>query len=139
LKSYCVDYLQRYLDSSNCIAVKSLAEKYEIQKLAAKATTFFEQNLNSVLLENPDMLNYDEQDMFDIISKYEESIKPDTYFSLIVRWTSHKPEQRERFFDSLFKLVSVNELDVSKVECMIDHNPFFKRSEKCLFLVLNEL
>jgi hypothetical protein len=120
------------------VAVKALSEKYEIPKLAIKAAAFFEQHLNTVLQENPDVLDYDEQDMFDMISKCEESIKPDTYFSLIVRWTNHKLEQRERFFDSLFKLVSVRELDIAKVERMIDFNPLFG-SEKCLYVVLNEL
>ncbi|KAI6175659.1 Zinc finger, C2H2 type [Aphelenchoides bicaudatus] len=138
LKSYCIDYLQRNLDASNCVGVKLLSEKYEIPKLAIKASTFFEQNLNIVLHENPDVLDLDEQDMFDMISKYEEAIKPDTYFSLIVRWTNHKLEQRERFFDNLFKLISVRELDIAKVECMLDFNPLFQ-SEKCLYIVLNEL
>lgn len=80
LKSYCIDYLNRFLDSSNCLAVKTLSEKYEIPKLAAKATAYFEQNLNIVLQDNSDILELDAQDLFDIISKYDERIKPDNYF-----------------------------------------------------------
>ncbi|KAI6236316.1 hypothetical protein M3Y95_00144400 [Aphelenchoides besseyi] len=142
LKSYCVDYLQRYLDTANCLAVKSLAEKYEITKLVVKATKFFEENLNSVLEENPDVLEWNETELFDTISKYEESmsIKPDTYFSLIVRWINHRCEQRERYFESLFKnMVNIGELNIERVEQMIDFNPFFRQNEKPLFVVLNEL
>lgn len=77
-----MDYLQRFLDTANCVAVKNLSAKYEIPKLETKATTFFEENLNAVLEDNPDVLEWNETDLFDTISRYEESqsIQPNTYF-----------------------------------------------------------
>ncbi|PSN51079.1 hypothetical protein C0J52_01507 [Blattella germanica] len=40
LKSYCAEYLDRYLDISNCLSVKEMAEKYNMPALLKAATLF---------------------------------------------------------------------------------------------------
>jgi hypothetical protein len=58
LKNYCAEYLDRYLDAVNCLAVKELAAKYNMPGLLKNACDYLEANINRCLLESTDILDY---------------------------------------------------------------------------------
>lgn len=58
LKNYCAEYLDRYLDAANCITVKELGEKYNMPGLVKNASLYMELNIDYVLAESSDVLEY---------------------------------------------------------------------------------
>jgi len=52
LKSYCAEYLDRYLDITNCLSVKEMAEKYNMPALSKASTLFVQVHLNKVILQD---------------------------------------------------------------------------------------
>jgi len=52
LKGYCAEYLDRYLDITNCLSVREMAEKYNMPALSKAATLFVQVHLNKVILQN---------------------------------------------------------------------------------------
>lgn len=58
LKFYCAEYLERYLDLSNCLAVKDMADKYNMPLLSKLATGFIQSHLHEVL-SSSEILNLD--------------------------------------------------------------------------------
>lgn len=49
LKSYCAEYLERYLNLSNCLSVKDMADKYNMPALSKLAAIFIETHLDDVM------------------------------------------------------------------------------------------
>lgn len=58
LKLYCAEYLERYLDLSNCLTVKDMADKYNMPLLSKLAATFI-QNHRDEVLTNSEILELD--------------------------------------------------------------------------------
>lgn len=79
LKHYCVEYLEKNLDASNCLTVKSLAEKYQYPKLFSKASDYFEKHIETVLSQNLDLLALSFNEVSLLLSKYKSSIQEDTF------------------------------------------------------------
>lgn len=74
--------MERYIDLANCISVKELAIKYNLQELLKKTLDFFDSNINGCLMESPDILNFSIYQLRAIIMdpKHREIIKPDVHF-----------------------------------------------------------
>jgi len=49
LKAYCAEFLERYLDVSNCLHVRQIAEKFQLPSLVKAAIEFVQNNLGEVI------------------------------------------------------------------------------------------
>lgn len=49
LKNYCAEYLDRYLDVTNCLSVKEMAEKYNMPALSKHATLYVQIHIHDVM------------------------------------------------------------------------------------------
>lgn len=57
LKTYCAEYLDRYLDVTNCLSVREMSEKYNLQALLKAATLFVQVNINKIVYQD-EILNF---------------------------------------------------------------------------------
>ncbi|CAD5226963.1 unnamed protein product [Bursaphelenchus xylophilus] len=139
IKNHCLDYLERNLDASNCLTIKTLAENYAVQKLINKSIDYFKRNIDTILLHNTDILSMPFKDVKLLLQRYENHIHPDIAFGLIVRWVNHDLPKREHHFGHMTKRTDISKVTVTKLESILDFNPFFMHSERSLYILLTEM
>ncbi|CAD6194603.1 unnamed protein product [Caenorhabditis auriculariae] len=141
LKSYCSEYLDRYLDAANCLSVRLLASKYNLPNLLKSASDYFEVNINRCLLESIDILQYSPQQLLEIISdpKYCDVITPDTHLKLISRWAGEDVHRREMAFRQLLEGCQVADVNEDTLDFLLDYSPLFSKSQSSRFLLLSTM
>ncbi|MFH4977660.1 hypothetical protein AB6A40_004369 [Gnathostoma spinigerum] len=141
LKNYCAEYLQRYMDASNCLAVKELAQKYNLPNLLKSACDYFDININRCLLESTDILEFSLPQLNCLLQepKYRNIISPDAHLKLIARWVGHNPEQRDSLFKEMLNACPFSLVQPSTFEYLLDYSPFLTTAQFSRFTLLQAM
>lgn len=135
LKSYCAEYLERYLDLSNCLSVKDMAEKYNLPGLQKNAAVFIQNHIVEV---------FDQSEILEIASgKLELLLKDKQYvipqhvmLSFICKWVEHNISKRENDLRLLLTFVTWDSIDRQYIENLAKTCSLFQRNPKCMYLLL---
>jgi len=139
LKQQCVKFLALELSPSTCPQIYHLAVKYNCQELAKKAESYILKNF-SLMKEQFEFMYMDVHQLGDVISSDELVVGgEDEVFEAIVTWVNYDANQRERYFDDLFKRVRLWSLTVDYVENLITTNAYVNRSNFSKSAVLERL
>ncbi|KDR16311.1 myoneurin-like [Zootermopsis nevadensis] len=138
LKSYCAEYLDRYLDITNCLSVKEMAEKYNMPALSKAATLFVQVHLNKVILQD-EILTCSLPKIEAFFSDKAWSVPQNAILGLITRWINYDVNLRERHMKTLLMFVNWNTLDGAAISEHIDREPLYSNSEISLYLILQAL
>ncbi|VDM95885.1 unnamed protein product [Thelazia callipaeda] len=138
VKNYCAEYLDRYMDSANCLSVKELALKYNLPALFKSACEFFDMNINRCLLESTDVVEFSLPQLNALLSepKYANSVSPDVHLKLIVRWIGHNPVQRDSFFKEMLAACSFESVQSATLEYLLDYSPFLINSQSARYTLM---
>ncbi|VDK87426.1 unnamed protein product, partial [Litomosoides sigmodontis] len=138
VKNYCAEYLDRYMDSANCLSVKELALKYNLPALLKSACDFFDLNINRCLLESTDIVEFSLAQLNALLSepKYANSISPDIHLKLIVHWIGHNPTQRDSLFKDMLAACSFASVQSSTLEYLLDYSSFLINSQAARYTLL---
>lgn len=132
LKNYCAEYLDRYLDVTNCLTVKDLAEKYNMPGLMKNATLYVETHANQIFTESQELL---EHNLFKYQSLFNDKsldISSETQLLSILRWCSFKFDERETNFKQLLNNnVDFRRLDKRSVAQILDASPWLNCRNDC--------
>ncbi|CAB3409951.1 unnamed protein product [Caenorhabditis bovis] len=139
LKLYCTEYLDRYLDAGNCLAIINLATRYNVPSLLKTASDYFDVNVNRCLLEALDIGTYNYPQLIKLIQdpKYVDVITADTYLKLIVRWVGEEQSTRELSFRHLVERVNFRELSQETLDFLLDYSPLLAKSPPSRYLILH--
>ncbi|XP_014678722.1 PREDICTED: serendipity locus protein H-1-like [Priapulus caudatus] len=138
LKSYCAEYLDRYLDVTNCLSVKELAEKYNMPALVKNATHFLHSNVAEIL-EHGEVLALAAPKIETLLSDKNVVVDQERLIRFIVRWIKHDVGTRDRDIRALLALVSWKRVPDGFVVRQLERDPLFKESPRCLFMTLQAL
>ncbi|XP_063218012.1 uncharacterized protein LOC134528370 isoform X2 [Bacillus rossius redtenbacheri] len=138
LKSYCAEYLDRYLDVTNCLTVREMAEKYNMPALSKAATVFVQVHVNKVIQQD-ELLNSTFTKIESFLSEKSWSLPPSGVLSLVARWVGRDVASRERNMRALLTFVDWNGVDGVLVSEHVDREPLYSSSEACLYFVLQAL
>uniref|UniRef100_A0A915B6E5 EOR-1 n=1 Tax=Parascaris univalens TaxID=6257 RepID=A0A915B6E5_PARUN len=141
VKNYCAEYLDRYMDSSNCLAVKELALKYNLPALLKSACDFFDVNINRCLLESTDIVEFSLAQLSALLTepKYANAISPDVHLKLIVRWVGHSASHRDSLFKEMLSCCSLSLVQPATLEYLLDYSPFLANSLSSRFALLQAM
>ncbi|KAJ9590612.1 hypothetical protein L9F63_016382, partial [Diploptera punctata] len=138
LKSYCAEYLDRYLDISNCLSVKEMAEKYNMPSLLKAATLFVQVHLSKVIQQD-EILSCSLPKIEAFLTDKAWTVPQNAILSLITRWINHDIRSREHHMKTLLTFVDWNTLDGAVITTHIDCEPLYSASELSLFSILQAL
>ena len=69
----CENFLQDNITGSNCITIRSLARKYNLQNLLKKAEQFLSDSL-LLIADNEDFMECNQEELTDIIDKRNQTV-----------------------------------------------------------------
>lgn len=126
LKNYCAEYLDRYLDTSNCLSVRELAEKYNMPGLAKNAVTFASANIDRLAMESEEFLDFALIKFQQFVEEFsgsmtisfpstsQNAMSPIGRLVFVLRWCLRDFDQRENQFKRL--LTETGCLDCRKID-----------------------
>ncbi|ODM92105.1 Zinc finger and SCAN domain-containing protein 2 [Orchesella cincta] len=138
LKTYCAQYLERFLDCENCLQMKEIGEKFNVQSLAKGATTFVQTHLAEVI-NHEVMMELSPKQVESFVTEKAWSIPQETAVKFMSRWVYHDQINRERDFKQLLLNMEWTTMDPNVIVEFIDQEPLFGTSERSFYYVLHSL
>ncbi|KAK7794362.1 hypothetical protein R5R35_007243 [Gryllus longicercus] len=138
LRNYCAEYLDRYLDITNCLSVREMAEKYNMPSLMKAATLFIQVNVTKVIFQE-EILYCPLRKIEAFLSEKSWSVPHSMLLGLIARWVMQDVNVRERSMRALLTFVDWHAVDGNAITEHIDREPLYSTSELSLYFVLQSL
>ncbi|XP_050737947.1 uncharacterized protein LOC127009179 isoform X2 [Eriocheir sinensis] len=141
LKEHCAEYLERYLDASNCLTVRDMATKYNLKALEKTTGNFIQTHLSEIV-EGDEVLEMSLTRLEDFLRSPSWHLHEDQTLLLVTRWVHHCPKSRERNLRSLLTWVQWSHLNPETPIHLIRTHPLYTSSSHLalffLFDALNE-
>lgn len=138
LKSYCAQYLERFIDCENCLHMKEIGEKFNVPSLAKAATSFVQTHLAEVI-NHEVMMDLSAKQVETFVIEKAWSIPQDVAVKFMSRWVFHDQVNRERDFKQLLLNMEWTTMDPNVIVEFIDQEPLFGTSERSFYYVLHSL
>lgn len=141
LRTACSRFLQKQLDSANCIGIRSFAAMYSCEELEQSASDYLNQHFLSVI-------NYDEflQLKFDKVINLLNSDKiqvrsEENVYDALENWLYHEFDKRIQYVPEILKCIRFPLLSLEFLQYKVYSASFIKSSTNCQLIlaeVMNE-
>lgn len=135
LKDFCGEFLKKKLNLSNCVAVHSLAHMYSLNQLALKAQDMIRRNFHKVI-QDEEFYTLPFHLVRDWLSDSEITVdSEEILFETVLKWVQKNPEERERYFEDLFKLLRLSQMKPTYLTRHVKSERLVSSNENCVKLV----
>ncbi|XP_022799966.1 kelch-like protein diablo [Stylophora pistillata] len=138
LKETCAEFLMISLKPSNCLWIQVFAKRYNHELLYEAATEYICNNLSSIWKTN-EFLCFDFIDVEELICGERLVIKTqrgeEEVFEGIRAWVKHDSENRENFFEDLFRHVRLSAMSIQFISEFIECDELVTQSHDSQSLV----
>ena len=142
LRELCAEFLIISLKPSNCLSTQMLADRYRHELLFEAATDYTCNNL-SAIWHTEEFVSLDIAEVKELFSGERLAIKTqkgeEEVFEGIKAWVKHDFENRESYFDELFRFVRLSAMSINFILDVISRDEFVSRSHECHTLVTKVL
>lgn len=138
LKDYCSEYLERYLEVSNCVSVKEMADKYIMPSLLKCCSSFIKNNIEDVMKQN-ELLESPISLVEAFLSDDAWTIPQSALLPFVTNWVLQDVPGREQHTRKLLTFVDWTSMDQQAITEHVDRDPLYPRSEVALYAVLQAL
>lgn len=138
LKTYCAQYLERFIECENCLQMKEVGEKFNVQSLIKAATHYVQSHLGEVI-NHEVMMDLSSKQVEAFVTEKAWSIPQDVAVKFMSRWVFHDQTNRERDFKQLLLNMEWTTMDHNVIMEFIDQEPLFGTSERSFYYVLQSL
>ncbi|KAM4691727.1 kelch-like protein 11 [Rhinophrynus dorsalis] len=135
LKEFCGEFLKKNLNLSNCVAIHSLAHMYTLNQLALKSADMIRRNFFKVI-QDDEFYTLPFHLVRDWLSDPEITVdSEEILFEAILKWIQKNPDERERYFEELFRLLRLSQMKPTYLTRHVKPERLVAGSETCLKLV----
>ncbi|XP_040981239.1 kelch-like protein 11 isoform X3 [Aquila chrysaetos chrysaetos] len=135
LKEFCGEFLKKKLNLSNCVAIHSLAHMYSLNQLALKAQDMIRRNFHKVI-QDEEFYILPFHLVRDWLSDSEITVdSEEVLFETVLKWVQKNPEERERYFEDLFKLLRLSQMKPTYLTRHVKSERLVSSNEACVKLV----
>ncbi|KAL4084271.1 hypothetical protein QTP88_028096 [Uroleucon formosanum] len=99
----CADFLQKQLDPTNCLGIKSFADLHNCTELLAKSEKFIKEHYLKVV-KSEDFLSLSVEDMFKLVFCNDRN-EPEQIYESVIIWISHDKLGRKHYLKQLMEHV----------------------------------
>lgn len=113
LTDLLIKFLYLQIDIYNCIQIEQLATLYSLETLRRTTLQYIVDHF-MCLYEKNLFVHLNEHTLMEVLSDDNLDIPKEEYvFLTIVQWVNHRPNEREQYFQSLFKFIRLNSISDS--------------------------
>ncbi|XP_026872191.2 kelch-like protein 11 isoform X2 [Electrophorus electricus] len=135
LKDFCGEFLKRKLSLTNCVAVHSLAHMYTLDQLALRAADMIRRNFHKVI-QDEEFYTLPFHLVRDWLSDAEITVdSEEVLFDAVVKWVRKNGEEREKYFEELFRLLRLPQIKPTYLTRVVKNEPLVARNAACLQLL----
>ncbi|RZF40576.1 hypothetical protein LSTR_LSTR013290 [Laodelphax striatellus] len=128
-------FLERHMDSSNCLGIHCFAEQHACSDLQTKAKSYALQNFLEVC-QYEEFLSLLPMKLVELTSNDNlVAEKEEAVFLAVARWLNHKPDERKVDFDKILETVRLPLLSPYFLHDCVENMPVVKQSPSCCQLV----
>ncbi|XP_034717368.1 kelch-like protein 11 [Etheostoma cragini] len=139
LKNFCGEFLMKKVNLSNCVAVHSLAHMYTLDQLAQGAAKTIRRNFHKII-RNEEFFTLPFHLIRDWLSDSGITVDSEQeLFEAIVKWVHQNAEEREKYFDELFRLLRLPQISPTYLTRVVRKEPFVANNAACQQLVSDAL
>ncbi|XP_015916845.2 uncharacterized protein [Parasteatoda tepidariorum] len=135
LKNYCAEYLDRYLDPSNCLTVREMAEKYNLPVLHKNASAFIHNHIVEVFDQN-EILEFTISKLEAFFKEKQCLIPQHVLLNFICKWVEHDASKRESDFRTLLTFINWDSIERPYLEDHMKSCSLYVKNPKCMYLLL---
>ncbi|KAK9396856.1 kelch-like 11 [Crotalus adamanteus] len=136
LKEFCGEFLKKKLSLSNSVAIHSLAHMYSLNQLALKAAEMIRRNFYKVI-QDEEFYTLPFHLIRDWLSDSEITVdSEEVLFEMVLKWVQRNPEEREKYFGELFKLLRLSQIKPTYLTRHVKSEKLVSSNEACLKLVM---
>ncbi|KAK9396854.1 kelch-like 11 [Crotalus adamanteus] len=136
LKEFCGEFLKKKLSLSNSVAIHSLAHMYSLNQLALKAAEMIRRNFYKVI-QDEEFYTLPFPLIRDWLSDSEITVdSEEVLFEMVLKWVQRNPEEREKYFGELFKLLRLSQIKPTYLTRHVKSEKLVSSNEACLKLVM---
>ncbi|XP_070542952.1 kelch-like protein 24 isoform X2 [Ptychodera flava] len=129
IRDACADFLERQLDTHNCLGIYFFADRHSCTDLCERAWHFALENFPQVCKHN-EILLLQKDYLLKYLSCDELHIeREEAVFETMVRWISHNPTKREQFLPDLLEQLRINLLSSKFLLEVILQNTYVMKSD----------
>lgn len=113
LTDLLIKFLYLQIDIYNCIQIEQLATLYSLETLRRTTLQYIVDHF-MCLYEKKLFVHLNEHTLMEVLSDDNLDIPKEEYvFLTIVQWVNYRPNEREQYFQSLFKFIRLNSISDS--------------------------
>ncbi|KAK3101658.1 hypothetical protein FSP39_005276 [Pinctada imbricata] len=135
VKNACCSFLEKQLDSSNCLGIKVFAEQHSCDNLWAVAESYGLKHFDEVISQEEFKTLPIEQVESLIKSDEIQVNSEEPVYDAVINWVKYDPEKREDLLPRLLEFVRLPLLTARFITDVVDEEPIVKKCHKCRDLV----
>ncbi|XP_060870643.1 ring canal kelch homolog [Metopolophium dirhodum] len=135
VNSVCAEFLQKYLDPSNCIDIKAFADLHKCTGLLSSSEAYIKQHFLEVA-KSKDFLSLSSEDLVKLISSIDVAVPfEEKVIECVIKWVKHDLDRRNYF---LPKLMEHLRLPLLKPDILFNivNEPLLMNNPKCYNYVI---
>ncbi|XP_033105880.1 kelch repeat and BTB domain-containing protein 8-like [Anneissia japonica] len=128
LVEYCVEYLERCMNISNCIGIIDMAKTYSCEQLEEVARDYINYNIMKVCKEE-EFLNASKSLICEIISSENLNVEHEQFaFNTLVEWIKFDEKLRSNYTADLLACISLGKIDEQYLRDEWNKNTFLTKN-----------
>ncbi|XP_060872135.1 ring canal kelch homolog isoform X2 [Metopolophium dirhodum] len=139
VKGVCVKFLQKQMNTSNCLGIKEFADFYNCMELLSSSEEYIKTHF-SKFVETDEFLSMSSEEVINLISRDDINVPfEEKIFECVINWVKHELDSRN---DSLPKLMEHVRLSLAPEEYIsknVVDEPLIKNNLKCKDFVIEAL
>lgn len=136
VKNYCAEYLDHYLDLSNCLTVNKMAKNYNLTGLQESACMFINNHIIEILEQN-EILEFTLNELEAFFKEKQHLIPQHVLLNFLGRWIDHDLSKRESDFPTLLTFINWESIEHSYLKDYLKYSSFCRNNPKCAYLLLS--
>lgn len=136
VKGACSEFLQRQLDTDNCLGIKVFAEVHGCSELH-KAATVYSNHYFSEVRKKEEFLKLSLDEMKSFLNNEQLNIKCEyEVYEAAMEWLMHDKANRTQHLYDMLKLVRLPLISPEQLLQEVGHNPLILSDPKCVELLV---